>query len=37
MIDAFDFNKNYCMVFEKLGLSLNDFLKRNNYRGHFNF
>jgi serine/threonine protein kinase len=30
---AFDFEKNYCMVFEKLGMSLYDFLKKNNYRG----
>lgn len=35
MIDAFDFDKNYCMVFEKLGLSLNDFIKNNKYKGYY--
>eukprot|EP00934_Nitzschia_sp_Nitz4_P008751 Nitzschia sp. Nitz4//scaffold112_size70979//37025//38968//NITZ4_005903-RA/size70979-augustus-gene-0.84-mRNA-1//1//CDS//3329533268//8741//frame0 len=32
MYDAFSFKGHYCMVFEKLGPSLYDFLKRHKYR-----
>ncbi len=31
MIEAFNYGKNYCMVFEKLGKSLYDFIKKNRY------
>lgn len=33
LVDAFEYKKNYCMVFEKLGLSLYELLKKNDYRG----
>lgn len=33
MHDAFTFRGHYCMVFESLGPSLYDFLKRHNYQG----
>jgi serine/threonine protein kinase len=32
MFDAFSFSGHYCMVFESLGPSLYDFLKRQNYQ-----
>ena len=32
MFDTFTFSGHYCMVFEKLGPSLYDFQKRQNYR-----
>lgn len=35
LIEAFEFKKNYCMIFEKLGLSLYELLKKNEYRGNF--
>lgn len=31
--DAFDFSGHYCLVFESLGPSLHDFLKKNRFRG----
>jgi len=31
--NAFNYHKNYCMLFEPLSLSLYDFLKKNAYRG----
>ena len=34
LMEAFDFNRNYCMIFEKLGLSLYELLKKNDYRGN---
>eukprot|EP00357_Protocruzia_adherens_P032055 CAMPEP_0115047052 /NCGR_PEP_ID=MMETSP0216-20121206/49095_1 /TAXON_ID=223996 /ORGANISM="Protocruzia adherens, Strain Boccale" /LENGTH=604 /DNA_ID=CAMNT_0002430211 /DNA_START=17 /DNA_END=1834 /DNA_ORIENTATION=- len=33
MVDKFDFSPNYCIVFERLGMSLYDFIKKNHYRG----
>ena len=30
---TFEYRENYAMVFEKLGMSLYDFLKKNNYIG----
>lgn len=33
LIDAFEYKRNYCMIFEKLGLSLYELLKKNDYRG----
>ena len=33
LYDEFEFGENYCMVYEKLGLSLYDFLKKNKFRG----
>jgi dual-specificity kinase len=35
-MDSFDFGRNYCMVFERLGPSLYDVIKKNGYRG-FNY
>ena len=35
MIDDFDFKENYCMVFEKLGVSLYDVLVKNEFQGKF--
>ena len=32
LIEWFDYRGHVCMVFEKLGLSLYDFLKKNSYR-----
>jgi dual-specificity kinase len=34
MIDSFDFEGQCCVVFEELGLSLYEFLKKNEYRGY---
>ena len=34
MIESFHLDKNYCMVFERLGVSLYDFLKFNNFIGN---
>jgi dual-specificity kinase len=34
MIDSFDYKGHCCIVFEELGLSLYEFLKKNNYRGY---
>ena len=34
MIEHFDYLDNYCLVFEKLGCSLYDFLKSNNFNGY---
>lgn len=31
--DSFYFKKNYCMVFESLGLSLFELIKKNKYTG----
>ena len=36
LYDRFEYKNNYCMVFEKLGPSLYDFLQHNNYQGTFN-
>ena len=33
MKDWFDYRGHVCMVFEKLGLSLYDFLRKNHYHG----
>ena len=35
LLDAFEYKRNYCMVFEKMGLSLYELLKKNDYRGYF--
>ena len=32
LLEWFDYRGHVCMVFEKLGLSLYDFLKKNSYR-----
>jgi len=34
LYESFEFGDNYCMVFEKLGPSLYDFLKANHYKGY---
>ena len=33
LVQTFNFGSNYCMVFERLGLSLYELMKKNNYRG----
>lgn len=34
LFEEFEHGKNYCMVFEKLGLSLYELLKKNDYKGY---
>lgn len=35
LLDSFKHERHFCMVFEVLGSSLYDFLKKNNYRGYW--
>lgn len=35
LFDSFKHERHFCMVFEVLGASLYDFLKKNNYRGYW--